>query len=284
LFSEAGVLVGAGGAVGAAAGAELDLAFVEVLLELGSTRQMWGRGISPATCAICAREVDAGHQLRAKCRAHRSRYEVPGNPGFPSPLTSDLVVPLTYAVQGYQAYTDMYKYKDSVSFEAAQRRLALLAAVFVVAHQSCIDRFTGHPVTCLAVVPSLTGRPGQHPLEKFAPLFPQNWHRIQLCAALNLPSDGNQRREPIPAFYQCNYDLTGHHVVLIDDTWVTGGHTQGAAVRLRNAGAARVTILVFARFLMTNYLPTAEFVRKYNLPHPPYEITVCPVTGGACPQ
>ena len=50
-------------------------------------------------------------------------------------------------------------------------------------------------------------------------------------------------------------------------------------MRQRNAGAARVTILVFAHFLMTNDAPTAEFV-----PHPPYEITVCPVTGGACPQ
>ncbi|WP_344850625.1 phosphoribosyltransferase [Kribbella ginsengisoli] len=121
-------------------------------------------------------------------------------------------------------------------------------------------------------------------MEKFAELFPLNWHRIQLSPAHDLPSDSNQRREPNPAFYQCNYDLTGHHVVLIDDTWVTGGHTQGAAVRLRNAGAARVTILVFARFLMTNYPPTLEFIRKYDIPHPPYEITICPVTGGVCPQ
>jgi len=35
-------------------------------------------------------------------------------------------------------------------------------------------------------------------------------------------------------------------------------------VRLRNAGAARVTILVLARLLKTNYAPTAEFVRQYN--------------------
>lgn len=177
--------------------------------------------IAGVTCALCTREVDAGYQMCVKCRAHHSRHEVPGQPGFH--LTSDLVVPLTYAVQGYQAYTDMYKYKDSVSFEAAQRRLALLAAVFVAAHGSCIDRFTGQPVTCLAVVPSLTGREGQHPLERFAPLFPQNWHRIRLSAVSILPSDNNQRRESNPAFYQCSNDLTGHHVVLLDDTWVTGG-------------------------------------------------------------
>ncbi len=115
------------------------------------------------------------------------------------------------------------------------------------------------------------------------PLFPQNWHRIHLSAAPHLPSGNNERREPNPEFYQCPYDLSGHHVVLLDDTWVTGGHTQGAAVRLRNAGAGRVTILVLARLLKTNYAPTAEFVRRYDLPHPPYTSTHCPVTGGACP-
>ncbi len=113
--------------------------------------------IAGVTCAICTREVESGYQLCFKCHAHRVSYEVPGQPGYH--LTSDLAVPLTYAVQGYQAYTDVYKYKDPLSFEAAQRRLALLAAVFVIAHRACIDRFTGHPVTCLAVVPSLTAEP-----------------------------------------------------------------------------------------------------------------------------
>jgi len=237
--------------------------------------------IAGVTCSICTREVTSGYPLCFKCQAHRAGHEVPGQPGYH--LTADLAVPLTYAVQGYQAYTDVYKYKDSVSFEAAQRRLALLTAVFVIAHKFCIDRFTGQPVTCLAIVPSLTGRVGQHPLEKFAPLLPENWHRVRLSAASNLPTDANERREPNPAFYQCSYDLTGHHVVLLDDTWVTGGHTQGAAVRLRQAGAARVTILVFARLLKTSYARTAEFVRLYNLPHPPYTSTICPVTGGPCP-
>lgn len=236
------------------------------------------------TCAICTREVDSGYHLCFKCRMHRGQHEVPGWPGSPDHLTSDLVVPLTYAVQGHQAYLDMFKYKDDVSIEAAQRRLTLLTALFVVTHGSCIDRVTNYPVTCLAVLPSLTGRPGPHPLETLARLLPQTWHRIQLSAASNLPADRNERREANPAFYHCPYDLTGHHVVLLDDTWVTGGHAQGAAVRLRNAGAARVTILVLARMLKTDFGPTAEFVRKYNLPHPPYELTICPVTGGACPQ
>lgn len=92
-----------------------------------------------------------------------------------------------------------------MSFEAAQRRLILLTGLFVITHGSCIDRFTRHPVTGLAVVPSLTGRPGPHPLERLAQLFPHSWHRIQLIAAPNLPADRNQRREANPTFYQCPY-------------------------------------------------------------------------------
>jgi len=239
--------------------------------------------VAGVTCAICTREVDSGYQLCFRCRVDRSRFEVSGRFGLPQNLTSDLVVPLTYAVLGQQAYIDMFKYKDVVSFEAAQRRLTLLTALFVVTHGSCIDRFS-RPVTGLAVLPSLTGRQGPHPLETFAQLLPQDWRRIQLTAALNLPADRNQRREANPAFYRCPYNLSGHHVVLFDDAWVTGGHAQGAAVHLRNAGADRVTVLVLARMLKTDFGPTAEFVRKHNLPSPPYEVTVCPVTGGACPQ
>jgi hypothetical protein len=54
--------------------------------------------IAGVTCAICTREVDAGYELCSKCRAHRSRHETSGWPGFPEHSTSDLVVPLTYAV------------------------------------------------------------------------------------------------------------------------------------------------------------------------------------------
>jgi predicted amidophosphoribosyltransferase len=240
--------------------------------------------IAGVTCAICTREVDSGYQLCFRCRSDRSRFEMPQQFGPPGHLTADLVVPLTYAVSGHQAYLDMHKYKDVVSFEAAQRRLMLLAGLFVLTHDSCIDRITRHPVSGLAVVPSLTGRSGPHPLEMMAQLFPHKWHRIQLTAAPNLPADRNQRREANPAYYQCNCDLSGRHIVLFEDTWVTGGHAQGAAVRLRHAGASRVTVLVLARMLKTDYQPTAEFVRRHNLPHPPYELTICPVTGGACPQ
>lgn len=69
--------------------------------------------VAGVTCAICTREVDSGYQLCFRCRADRSQFEVPARFGPPDHLTSDLVVPLTYAVLGHQAYLDMFNTRMS---------------------------------------------------------------------------------------------------------------------------------------------------------------------------
>jgi hypothetical protein len=123
-----------------------------------------------------------------------------------------------------------------------------------------------------------------HPLEEVSHLLPGEWRRIKLAAASNLPPDPNDRRQTNPAFFHyVGESLHDRHVVLFDDTWVTGGHAQGAALALRNAGAARVTVLVLGRCLDPGWSETSSFIRRFNLPMKPYDVDVCPVTGGTCP-
>jgi predicted amidophosphoribosyltransferase len=43
--------------------------------------------------------------------------------------------------------------------------------------------------------------------------------------------------------------LNGRHLLIIDDTWTTGGHAQSLALSARAAGAGAVTIVVLARWL-----------------------------------
>lgn len=43
------------------------------------------------------------------------------------------------------------------------------------------------------------------------------------------------------------------HVLLIDDTWTSGGHSQSAALALRYAGAEYITLLVLARWLSEGF-------------------------------
>jgi orotate phosphoribosyltransferase len=71
-------------------------------------------------------------------------------------------------------------------------------------------------------------------------------------------------------------------VLVVDDTWVTGGSAQSAALTLKAAGASAVTILCAARWL--SYTWSAEQRAVVESEVIPYDAMSCPVTGGACPS
>jgi phosphoribosylpyrophosphate synthetase len=73
----------------------------------------------------------------------------------------------------------------------------------------------------------------------------------------------------------------GAHVLLVDDTWASGGHAQSAALALREAGAARVSVLVVARWLKHDFAHNETFVRE--LASREYDPLLCPWTRGQCP-
>ena len=48
--------------------------------------------------------------------------------------------------------------------------------------------------------------------------------------------------------YRATQAMTSHRAVLVvDDTWTTGGRAQSAAIALHDAGAARVAVVVLGR-------------------------------------
>lgn len=74
--------------------------------------------------------------------------------------------------------------------------------------------------------------------------------------------------------------IMGRHVLVIDDTWTSGGHAQRAASALRAAGASAVTILVLARWLDPTFGPTGTFIAdRLNSDYDPAR---CPLTGVHC--
>lgn len=74
----------------------------------------------------------------------------------------------------------------------------------------------------------------------------------------------------------------GSHVLLMDDTWTGGGHSQSAAQALHKAGAARVSLLVVARWINDDFGNNAEFLR--TLADRDFNTEICPWTGGNCPR
>jgi phosphoribosylpyrophosphate synthetase len=69
--------------------------------------------------------------------------------------------------------------------------------------------------------------------------------------------------------------------LLIDDMWATGGHVQSAVLALRKAGAARVSVLVVARWLKEDYGGNKRFIA--DLANRDYDPGICPWTGTDCP-
>jgi hypothetical protein len=72
------------------------------------------------------------------------------------------------------------------------------------------------------------------------------------------------------------------HALLIDDTWAGGGHAQSAALALRRAGAAHVSVLVVARWIKEDFGGNARFLREFA--GQDYDPKICPWIGGTCPS
>ena len=75
--------------------------------------------------------------------------------------------------------------------------------------------------------------------------------------------------------------VKGRHVLLVEDTWTSGAKAQSAAVALRDAGAAYVTVLCVMRWCRWDWPGHAELLRTLDKPYDPLW---CPVFGKAgCP-
>lgn len=218
------------------------------------------------TCVVCARP-SAGTERCNPCRQQR------GHAGL-----ADATAFLTYAVAGQQSGHVMRGYKAGPEPVGEHRMVVrLLVALGLARHRSCPARLAGIPVTHWAIVPSLPAKAGDHPLHPLvAGLAPGSEVRLAATARVRYPraarTDHFRADEPLPP---------GSHVLLIDDTWASGGHAQSAALALHAAGAGHVSLLVVARWLNRDYRGAVEFIGE--IAQNDYDPAICPWTGGACP-
>jgi hypothetical protein len=156
---------------------------------------------------------------------------------------ADAIVPVAYAVKGGPLAADLWRYKGGD--HAASERLRALLRDFLRDHGSCAWRAAGIATSPgrVAVVPSGQGRPGPHPLALLA------------ASCLALPEVPLSARVPdVPrgreiglGWLRVGGAVAGESVLVVDDTWVSGGSAQSVAVALKRAGAARVVVVVLGR-------------------------------------
>lgn len=193
------------------------------------------------TCAVCAAPVNPTFDLCRRCARDRREF---------GDALADLVVPVCYGIRGTQSGHLMYSYKDITA--PARHNQTLLSVLLLAAldlHAGCIEHHLGHMLDAWSIVPSVrSDRSGEHPL-----------HVVAKRAGVTLPEVGLVAREQTgPTERATTWDRfsattartpADRHILLIEDTWTSGGNAQSAALTLRRAGAASVTILALARWL-----------------------------------
>ena len=228
--------------------------------------------VASETCAVCTTPV-GGYPRCYACNEHARG----------SSLLANLVAPLTYAVKGEQAYRDLSIYKDdrydASAQTAARDRIWNLLYASMSTHLICIARAGGANLA-VAMVPSTSGsRPGQHPLAHMLKMFGQEINRIDLHYVGSDGLERNARRELNPSSFDVVLpsSVAGKHVLLIDDSWVKGGHMQSCAAALRSAGASWVTAVPIGRVLVADFRDTVEFMAGHKIRT--FDPDVCPISG-----
>lgn len=188
-------------------------------------------------CRVCRGPVREGFALCYQCDVARSQA------GW---LLADVVAPVGYAVKGGRLAADLRRYKsDRDTAAAAAMRLRSMLAAFLRDHDGCVRRAAGMaagPATA-AAVPSGAGRPGAHPLLAIV----ESCVRLPMTELAVDPRRAARGRGLSVGWLRVGGPVAGADVLLVDDTWVSGGSAQSAAAALKLAGARRVAIVVLGR-------------------------------------
>lgn len=234
-----------------------------------------GTGNSGATlpsldyCEVCTRPVQYGYSYCYRCLMAVRTF------GAEMP---DLSLSLTYAGATEQSRRDVYDYKGTPQNVAAVRRLSILMAYFTNFHSGCVRRQSGVPLTSVVSVPSGRNR-DPHPLSDFLRYFPDTL-RKSTGVFTGVPRQG--RASGInPDEFGFSSAPVGDHLLILEDSWVSGSNVLSLAIQAKRQGAARVSVLSVARYLTPDTI-TNEWLQT-TAAKTPYDPFFCPVTRGACP-
>jgi hypothetical protein len=161
-------------------------------------------------------------------------------------------------------------YKESPVPEARARFTPMVRDLFdgfFAAHAVCLAR--DNPVDQVLAVPS-TARPSGAPLATVAGLDDVVRRRLGAGLRADLLCRGPGRlghmrpcRDGFVVPPNRRAAVAGRHLLVLDDTYVSGARAQSAAAALRLAGAASVQIVAAGRVLRPDRVPAhADFLRR----------------------
>lgn len=172
------------------------------------------------------------------------------------PALLDAVVPITYSEHLGQIHDALRGYKDGVPQvqSYAMPRLAAILWRFLARHEDCVGRAAGAPTfDIVTTVPSSTmaadeRRSNFRTIVGWCRPVAARYERV-LAATDAVPSG----RAFADYRYETAHEIDGAAVLLLDDTWVSGGHAQSACASLKGAGASIVALVVIGRHVQRNW-------------------------------
>jgi hypothetical protein len=220
-------------------------------------------------CELCVKPIEFGYSRCYRCHSAAGSF---------SSEMPDFVVPLTYAGATEQSRRDVYDYKGTPANSSAVRRLSILTYYFTQLHSGCIRRLSGAGLTSVVSVPSGRNR-DPHPLDQFLRYFPQN---LMKTRAVFTGAPRNGRASGIsPDDFGFEASPIKDHLLILEDSWVSGSNAISLAIQAKRQGAAHVSVLSLARYLGAEPV-TNEWLHTAAAKEP-YDPFFCPVTRGSCP-
>lgn len=222
------------------------------------------------TCAVCSAPVTAGERLCGPCQGHETS-------GVPH---ADRVASLVYTVEyDTQAYKLVRNYKADSRGPSMRDMMNSLLALGLQGHADCEAALArGGGEAGWAVVPSTRHHDRPQPLRQLLVERAKPGREVALAPV----GDLTEPRELDPGHFAVTSPPPyPPHVVLVDDSWVRGGHAQSAAAALKLVGVEDVSIFTVARVLDPAWGPNPRFIAQRLIA--PFDPATCPWTGGACP-
>lgn len=186
-----------------------------------------------------------------------------------------------------QALRDMYRYKLTLGRatrqEISEEGQRIRVLLYVTLRDNLADMLTTSvaPVDMITHVPSTSSQAGRDPyaLGDAISSAVSKLRGAPPHVELLVPDSHNptSSRTVSPERFSVGEPgaVVGRHVLLVEDTWVTGASAQSAAVALHRAGASRVTVLCVARMLAEQWQAGSYLTSEYTaFPSPSPDIPV----------
>lgn len=176
------------------------------------------------------------------------------------------VVPISLSVTDGPLYDILkrYKYDSGSTSHMRTKIIAATIARFYDSHASCLVRLAGREFDIVTTIPSTQPPPVRaiHPFNAAVAMI-GSLREMYRPTALERGEGDIAHRHAVDDAFQTRGSMTGHSVLLLDDTFVSGAHVQSAASTLRLAGATSVVALVVCRIIKPAYGPNTRRIWQW---------------------